>query len=152
MRFSITDVRGSIHEYLLKNKEFLGILCRDVLLCLIVCAVGLSGFWAGKIERGGGVACPVVLENVFPTSTSPVALQNTAPAPPVFHATASSVSVPKNPATTGEGQGVVASKNGTKYHFPWCPGASQIKDENKIWFASEAAATAAGYAKAKNCQ
>src|SRR3989344_769391 len=28
----------------------------------------------------------------------------------------------------------VASKSGSKYHLPWCPGAQAIKEENKIWF------------------
>lgn len=46
---------------------------------------------------------------------------------------------------------VVASKNGTKYHLPSCPGAGQIKEENKVWFESSAAAVAAGYSPAANC-
>ncbi len=46
---------------------------------------------------------------------------------------------------------VVASRNGTKYHLPGCPGAGQIKEENKIWFESSAAAVAAGYSPAANC-
>jgi hypothetical protein len=29
---------------------------------------------------------------------------------------------------------VVASKNGTKYHLPWCAGAQQMSEENKIYF------------------
>ena len=47
---------------------------------------------------------------------------------------------------------VVASKSGTAYHFPWCAGASSIKESNKIWFKDEAAARKAGYAPAKNCK
>ena len=45
----------------------------------------------------------------------------------------------------------VASKNGSKYHFPWCPGAQQMKEENKIWFDSKEIAQAQGYAPAANC-
>lgn len=48
--------------------------------------------------------------------------------------------------------GIVASKNGTKYHFPHCAGAKQIKEENKIVFATPAAAEAAGYTLAANCK
>ncbi len=47
---------------------------------------------------------------------------------------------------------VVGSSKGTKYHFPWCPGASQIKEENKIWFTTEKDAQDAGYTKAGNCE
>lgn len=48
--------------------------------------------------------------------------------------------------------GVVASKSGTKYHFPWCAGAKSIKEENKVWFASTAEARSAGYEPAGNCK
>jgi hypothetical protein len=47
---------------------------------------------------------------------------------------------------------IVASKKGTKYHFPWCPGATAMNESNKIWFASEAEARAAGYTPASNCK
>ncbi|MDP3735545.1 MAG: hypothetical protein Q8R39_03910 [bacterium] len=47
---------------------------------------------------------------------------------------------------------VLGSKNGTKYHFPWCSGAQRIKEENKRWFDSVAAARAAGYSPAGNCK
>jgi len=46
---------------------------------------------------------------------------------------------------------VVASVNSNKYHFPWCSGASTIKDSNKIVFENEVAALAAGYILAGNC-
>jgi hypothetical protein len=46
---------------------------------------------------------------------------------------------------------VVASVNSNKYHFPWCSGAGNIKDSNKIVFVNEAAAMAAGYILAGNC-
>lgn len=40
---------------------------------------------------------------------------------------------------------IVASKNGTKYHWPWCSWAKKIKLENQVWFKSEAEAQKAGY-------
>ena len=48
---------------------------------------------------------------------------------------------------------VVASKKSKSgvYHFPWCPGAAQIKDENKLKFTNEIEAQAAGYTLAGNC-
>lgn len=52
-------------------------------------------------------------------------------------------------ATTGA---YVASKNGTAYHLPTCTGAKQIKEENKVWFATKADAELAGYKPAKNCK
>lgn len=65
----------------------------------------------------------------------------------------------KNEATAsksieiGESVGqYVASKNGSKYHLPWCSGASTIKEENKIWFNSKEEAEKAGYTPASNCK
>jgi hypothetical protein len=51
--------------------------------------------------------------------------------------------------TSGE---VVASKNGSKYHYSHCPGAKQIKEENRLFFPSAAAAEASGYTLAGNCE
>lgn len=47
---------------------------------------------------------------------------------------------------------IVGSKTGKKYHFPWCAGAQQIKEENKVWFANEEEAKAAGFTPAANCR
>ncbi len=47
---------------------------------------------------------------------------------------------------------VVGSKNGTKYHYPWCAGAKQISEKNKITFNSIEEARAAGYTPASNCK
>lgn len=46
----------------------------------------------------------------------------------------------------------VASKNGTKYYPAACAGAKRIKEENKVGFASEAAAVGAGLALAAGCK
>jgi hypothetical protein len=47
---------------------------------------------------------------------------------------------------------VVASRSGKTYHFPWCPGATSMRETNKIWFKDEAGAQAAGYTPAGNCE
>lgn len=46
----------------------------------------------------------------------------------------------------------VAARSGSAYYYPWCAGASKIVPANQVWFQSEAAAKAAGYAPAKNCK
>lgn len=46
---------------------------------------------------------------------------------------------------------VAASKNGTKYYFPWCTGILRISDANKVWFTSAASARTAGYTLGANC-
>ncbi len=47
---------------------------------------------------------------------------------------------------------VVASKNGAKYHYPWCAGAKQISPANLITFDSIEKARAAGLTPASNCK
>ena len=46
---------------------------------------------------------------------------------------------------------VVGNKRSGKYHLPHCSGYSQINLENRVEFASEADAEAAGYRRAGNC-
>ncbi|MDP3779043.1 MAG: hypothetical protein Q8R30_03330 [bacterium] len=46
---------------------------------------------------------------------------------------------------------VVASRTGSVYHYSWCPGATRIKEENKIWFPTKDDAKKAGLKPATNC-
>jgi len=46
----------------------------------------------------------------------------------------------------------VGSKNGNKYHFPWCSGAKRISSKNAVWFSTKAEAERAGYTPASNCK
>ena len=55
-------------------------------------------------------------------------------------------------AAAGSQQGkFVASKSGSAYHYPWCPSALKIKEENKVWFETREEAEAKGYKPAANC-
>jgi len=56
------------------------------------------------------------------------------------------------PEPMTQGGQYVASKGGEAYYLPWCGGATRIKDENKVWFASKEEAEAKGYRAAKNCK
>lgn len=57
-----------------------------------------------------------------------------------------------NSTNTTNAEIVVGSKNGAKYHYPWCAGAKQIADKNKIIFNSIEEARAKGYTPASNCK
>lgn len=56
-----------------------------------------------------------------------------------------------NKTTQNNNGQVVGSKQGSKYHFPWCSGAKRIKADNLIIFNSAEKARAAGYEPAANC-
>ncbi|MBX4206449.1 hypothetical protein KW784_01550 [Candidatus Parcubacteria bacterium] len=98
-------------------------------LTLVILLVAVLSFGIGRLTSGGKSE-PIKIEYdaslATPVASLPVAL-------------------PQN-------GGVVASKSGSKYHYPSCPGAKQIKEANKITFPSPQAAEAAGYTLAANCQ
>jgi hypothetical protein len=58
----------------------------------------------------------------------------------------------KAPQTLVEGGLIEASRSGSVYYYPWCSGALKIAPSNQRWFASVAAAKAAGCTPAKNCK
>ncbi|MCC6290949.1 hypothetical protein IT398_02695 [Candidatus Nomurabacteria bacterium] len=53
--------------------------------------------------------------------------------------------------STATGGNFVASKNGSRYYLPGCPGVKRIKEENKIWFRTKAEAEDRGLTPAANC-
>ena len=103
------------------------------LLPINIILIGTLGFGLGRWSKIEETKTPVLIEN-------PVGEQG------VNIASVSSKASLE--ASTGT---LVGSKNGTKYHYPWCSGAQRIKEENKIRFASKEEATAKGYTPASNC-
>ncbi|MFH1170833.1 MAG: hypothetical protein V1704_04715 [Candidatus Vogelbacteria bacterium] len=99
------------------------------LLPINIILVGTLGFGLGRWSKIEETKAPVLIEN--PAGDS-----------------ANEATEAKEATSTGA---LVGSKNGTKYHYPWCSGAQRIKEENKIWFASKEEATAKGYTPAANC-
>lgn len=119
-----------------KIKSFLN--NKDILIVLLIILVGTASFGLGRLSAKG-------------ESKSPVRIVSNSENSSAGKATLANVSNSANSSNLSSAK-VVASKNGSKYHFPWCPGASQISDKNKIWFDSGAAAEAAGYERASNCR
>ncbi len=122
-----------------KLKSFL--LNDQIFFAIIVVLVGIASFLLGRAS---------VLENApntaaVKTTTLPVVTMEEAPARevPVAQGT-----VKVEAFATGT---LVGSKSGTKYHLPTCPGAKQIKEENKVYFKDNKEAEAAGYKPAANC-
>ncbi len=108
-------------------------------VCLVLVAV--TAFCLGRISGLEEGREPVRVLNITPQA--PLLQQEGGSAPSEFGEVKG--------ASTDSGQ-VVASKNGSKYHYPWCAGAQQISEKNKIFFASIEEARAAGYTPAANCK
>ncbi len=103
---------------------------RDVFFSAVVVLVGFASFGLGRLSKLETAREPVRIENAM-TQTAGIAA---------------------SPAPLALGGQLVASKTGSKYHYPWCAGASQISEKNKRWFVSVEEARKAGYTPASNCR
>jgi len=109
----------------------------------VIILVGLSSFGLGRLSAIDEGREPVVIEQ------NGVEVQGV-----VENGAGAGVSQTQTSAVaesiSSTGKSIVASRNGTKYYFPWC--ATNIAEKNKIWFNSEAEARAHGLEPAANCK
>ncbi len=128
----------NISEFFKKSKQKLDDLSRSELYTIaIIILVGFAGFGLGRLSLIEDSGEAVRIE--YPEYLSASAL-NAGKA-------VSGTDIP----TTAQGL-LVASKNGSKYHFPWCSGGKRISEKNKVWFDSTDEARKAGYTPAANCK
>ncbi len=135
-RVSIQEIGGNI-------KRILG--DSDTFLALVLILVSVASFGLGRLS---------VLES---ESRSTGVTQIASESAGVLSAVEEKLDPVPEATSTEQIQAVheeryVGSKNGTKYHLPWCAGAQQIKEENKVWFGSKEEAEKAGYTPAANCK
>lgn len=122
-----------IKSLLEKNKK-------DLYIASIIFLVSIASFGLGRLSILWPTKEPITIENYeagIMNQEKTAAVENT---------------VPNSKFTISDSDGkYVASKNGTAYHYPWCPGALKIKEENKIWFNTKEEAENKGYKPAGNC-
>ena len=142
-----------------------------VFIALVLILVGIGSFGLGRLSKiealkqGISIEAPLAVANALNGQNQALNSDFKAFQPkadPPMSGNASSVTKSDTPADSGQalqnfapqnlGGQVVASKNGTKYHFPWCSGAKTISEANKIYFNSIEEAGAAGYTPAANCK
>jgi hypothetical protein len=147
-RYNNVNMATSIQEIGRKRKTFFRasvalVERKDIFTMLLVILVGVASFGLGRLSVTDGKGTVEVLPPLSTPSEALGAQQTSVP-------TTSALSASVGSATTAAGK-FVASKSGTKYHYPWCSGAKRIKDENKVWFNTVEEARAAGYTPAANC-
>lgn len=132
----------SIQEIIEKCKGSIKIFDKsDVATIFIIILVASSSFGLGRLSKISEIKNPITVGGVPITAASTLSVAG--------EKTAAGLSA-NNTAGVQNGT-YVASKNGTKYYFPWCSGATRIKEENKVWFDTKEAAIRAGFQAAANC-
>lgn len=119
----------------------------DVFLPLLIAFVAFASFGLGRLSLYD--TSPI--HNTQPRNQQSTIYPYKAATEPV--SPIDGVSKELAPALTSEQGGtVIASVNGTRYHFPWCSGGKRIADENKLTFTTTKEAREAGYTPALNCK
>ena len=116
-------------------------LSNDFLLVLVLILVATASFGLGRFSYKDDAKRELMVGNIDLNSVSASA----------YSATQKSGSIGAEQLPQGDGS-VVGSKKGTKYHYPWCPGAKQISEANMVYFTSTEKARDAGYTPAGNCK
>ena len=120
-----------------------------LVLCIILLATGSFGL--GRFSVLTKQKTPIRIETLKQEAAVATGVGEKHAVVPPTSTPSPVVKTPAPSAPTTSGM-YVASKNGTKYFLPWCGSAQNIKEENKIWFASKADAEKAGYSAAANCK
>ena len=118
---------------------------------LIIVLVAFGSFGLGRLSRIEESKAPLQIKGISGAEAQVSGVSNGANIGTSIKGTVQKTAEINKIAVPNEGF-VVGSKTGKKYHFPWCAGAQQIKEENKVWFANEVEAKAAGYSPATNCK
>ena len=121
--------------------EFIKFKQSEIVLAIAIVFISIIAFQSGKISALKNLSKPLVIKD--PSQSAQIDRAGGS----INHMQGLTL---QNAGKTN--LQVVASKNSTVYHFPWCPGAQKIKEENKITFASEQEAQSRGYTLASNCK
>ncbi len=118
---------------------------------LIIVLVAFGSFGLGRLSRIEESKAPLQIKGIGGAEAQVSGVSSSANIGTSIKGTVQKTAEINKIAVPQEGF-IVGSKTGKKYHFPWCAGAQQIKEENKVWFANEVEAKAAGYSPATNCK
>ena len=110
---------------------------KELYLAAIIILVAVISFGLGRLSKIREEKTPITIENVKEN-------EETSESKPLL------TSNVDNEIKTDKI--FVASKNGKKYYYAWCESANVIKEQNRIWFSTQAEAEKAGYQPAANCK
>ena len=109
----------------------------ELYLTAVIVLVAVISFGLGRLSKIREEKTPITIENVKENEET---------------------SESKSLSTSNVDSGIktdkifVASRNGKKYYYAWCESAKTIKEQNRVWFSTQAEAEKAGYQPAANCK
>jgi len=118
-------MHNSIKEIIGKIKHFYTGIPLEILFSIVIILVGFTAFGLGRLSILSETSVQAVLRYNSELSNEPL------------------INI--------KGK-VVASKNGKKYHYPWCGGAVKMSEQNKRWYNTAEDARKDGYTPAGNCK
>ena len=110
---------------------------KELYLATIIILTAVISFGLGRLSKIREEKTPITIENVKENEET---------------------SESKSLSTSNVDSGIkadkifVASRNGKKYYYAWCESANVIKEQNRVWFSTQAEAEKAGYQPAANCK
>lgn len=139
-RSMITDLAKKVKAFLVSNRK-------DLFVAAVVFLVGIASFGLGRLSVLWPTKEPIrIIERGGERDRAPQ------PQPRIDEAAHANAVIERSAPPLSSPQGkFVASRRGTSYHLPSCPGAKQIKPENQIWFVTKEEAERSGYRPAGNC-
>ncbi|GMQ95214.1 MAG: hypothetical protein BMS9Abin13_327 [Patescibacteria group bacterium] len=146
---SIKNITLKIKVFIHEKWEALNVPKEDLFVALLIVLVAFGSFGLGRLSKMGELKEPIRIEMQGASIAGAIQAKNAVLEAPGGNGP--DIPDTNNAALTQEGF-LVGSKNGTKYHFPWCSGAKRIKEENKVTFQNGEEAQRAGYTPAKNCK
>jgi len=105
----------------------------ELYLTAIIVLVAVISFGLGRLSKIREEKTPITIENAEIGESKPLSTSNVD----------SGIKTDKI---------FVASRNGKKYYYAWCESANVIKEQNRVWFSTQAEAEKAGYQPAANCK
>jgi|SRR3989338_3783447 len=117
----------------------------ELYLAAVIVLVAVISFGLGRLSKIREEKTPITIETA--SSMSDID-EKTNGAGIMLQHNSSTISS----ATSSSSKIFVASRNGKKYYYAWCESANVIKEQNRVWFSTQAEAEKAGYQPAANCK
>ena len=126
---------------------------RELYTILLILLVGFASFGLGRLSKLQEGETPIRIEQASATvfASLPILGGDKGAVMP-SSVKDEGLKIKDSPLSLSAGGQIVASRSGSKYHYPWCSGAQRISEANKVWFNSIEEARKAGYTPASNCK